>query len=332
MFRKRARTTLSRAEMVRQRRQTKQATAVKPSRTHKRRSTSAAPPPASVVVSRYGMGQAVASASAPRPRVAGARRLRVSRRGYTEVVASVPLPALGWRWLSLTLASLTLFLLAALWFAPFFRVDVPQVQGVRYLPAGEVAVALPVRNRPVVALNPARLAADLQASFPAMAQVKVRVGFPNRVTVVVQERQPVLAWRAASRTWWIDAHGLAFTPPVAKTPAGLRVVQADVFPQAATKVRTGLWQVLSPQQVQSLQALSRAVPQGTPLVFSARYGLGWQAPEGWQVFVGREMTRLPQRLALYQAIAQWLRKEGIRPAMIDLASLRTPYYRLKMEP
>ncbi len=324
--------TLTRAEMVRRRRKQQaqprtraaQARRTKPRRAKAKR-TAAPQTNTPVVVSRYGVvaGSTVQSPSAVR------RQVRVARGRNAEVVASVPNVALGWRWLSLALSLVLILILFALWYAPAFRVDVPQIEGTHYLTTERIAAALPVLNRPVVALNPQTLQTLLQNRFPALAEARVRVNFPNRVVVEVRERQPILVWKMGQTTWWVDDQGLAFTPLAEGVPKDALVVKAADAPPDAVEERVGLMRLLSSDEVQSLRSLAAYVPAGTTLVYHPRYGIGWQAQEGWQVYVGRDLSDMDKRLLLYRAIADWLKTHDIHPALVSVASLQAPYYRLE---
>ncbi len=313
--------TLTRAERVRRRRGN---TRPQPRRAKTVAAHAHAASGTPVVVSRYGVLSGAAVPVSGRVR----RQVRVSRGRNTEVVASVPALALGWRWLSLGLSVFLIVLIAALWYAPVFRVDAPEVRGLQYLDAGQVASRLGVVGRPVFGLDPALVAEQVEA-LPAVAHVEVHVALPNRVVVTVQERQPVLVWHTGRKTWWVDARGVAFAPPVAEAPPQALQVRAAALPEEAADLRPGEMQLLSPAQVEALQTLARYLPQGTPLVFSARYGIGWQAPEGWQVFVGQKLTHMEQRMVLYEAIARWLKAQHIHPALVNVASFRAPYYRME---
>ncbi len=314
--------TLTRAERVRRRRgNTRPQRRAKTVAAHAHAQAASGTP---VVVSRYGVLSGTAVPVSGRVR----RQVRVSRGRNTEVVAAMPAVSLGWRWASLALSVFLIVLIAALWYAPVFRVEAPEVRGLQYLDAGQVISRLGVVGRSVFSLNPALVAEQVEA-LPAVARVEVHVALPNRVVVTVQERQPVLVWHTGHKTWWVDAQGLAFAPPAAKTPPQALQVQAAALPAEAADVRPGEMQLLSPAQVEALQTLARYLPQGTPLVFSPRYGIGWQAPEGWQVFVGQKLTHMEQRMVLYEAIARWLKAQHIHPALVNVASFRAPYYRME---
>jgi len=321
--------TLTRAERIRRRRQQASSGAAasrKQKRSRAKPATAAAAAGAPVVVSRYGVvGEAVAQPSAGRMR----RQVRVARDRNTEVVASLPWVSLGTRWVSLGLSVLLFAVLVALWYAPMFRVDVPEIHGVHSLDAGQVADALPVSQRPIFALSPQELAEKLE-DFPIVRKAAVSVYFPNRVVVTVEERQPALVWQTTRRDWWVDAEGVAYTPPAdATVPEGVLVVKADETPFSVSEVRPGVLQILSPEQVKALQTLGRYVPEGTPLVYHPFYGIGWQAEEGWRVYVGQNLTQMDKRMALYQVVATWLNEQDLHPALVNMASLKAPYYRME---
>jgi len=282
---------------------------------------------APVVVSRYG----VVSGGVAAPTRPLRRQVTVARGRTTEVVASLPAALSGWRWASLFIALLALFGLAVLWYAPFLRVHSVRVAETRYIPPAKIAAALPVEGRPAVSLDPQVLEAMLLRRFPAISEVHVGVGLSSAVRVSVTERRPVFIWQAGKRTLWLAEDGTAFTPPIPKPPKGMALpkVQADAVPSDASEIRTGLWQMLKPEQVRQLSILARHLPKGTTLVFNRRYGLGWRAPQGWRVFVGQNITQMDKRLAIYQAIVSWLEAKGIKPAIISVQSLKAPYYRME---
>ncbi len=280
-----------------------------------------------VVVSRHGVVSGGIAAPTRTPR----RRVTVARDRNTEVVASIPVALSGWRWLSLLIALGSLLGLVVLWYAPFLRVHTVRVAKTQYIPPAKVAVALAVEGRPVVSLDPQVLRSMLLRRFPALSAAQVSVGLSSVVKVKVTERKPVFVWRLGKRTLWLAEDGTAFTPPLSHTPKGLVMpkVQASTLPEGAREIRPGLWRMLRPEQVRQLHILAQSLPKGTTLVFHKRYGLGWRAPQGWQVFVGENITQMDKRLAVYQALSSWFEANGIKPAIVSLQSLQAPYYRME---
>jgi hypothetical protein len=46
--------------------------------------------------------------------------------------------------------------------------------------------------------------------IPAVAGVDISIGLPDTVAVRIEERQPILVWRAGERRWYVDGTGFLF--------------------------------------------------------------------------------------------------------------------------
>ena len=309
---------LTRADRVRQRRQRISERPAKS--TSRRKRVAAAAAPTATVVSRYRLGGAVPVPGAfPGARV-GERTSSRRGRAWAQVWARL---AGGWRWLSAALLFISLAGLYALLKLPAFQVQEVELHGLHYLNQGMLQGVLPL-GRPAATVDPQETAQLLLTTFPALAEARVWLDLKGVLQVQVLERQPVLVWVYQGNRWWVDPQGVLF-PALGDDP--LPEVQARDLPPGIEQTE-GQWR-LPADLVQALQVLAAYVPEGQPLVYDAHYGLGWQAPEGWQVFVGKRPTQMAARMRLYWALRQYLRAEGLPPAWIDLSVLNAPYYRLE---
>ncbi len=326
--------TLTRAERIRQRRLRQQQRSRqegadtrrrlhKPRRARPRRGIPAAPPRAErpVMVGRYApLGQAVVP-----PQGATRPQVRLPLRPGAEVVATLPRLRLGWHWLSGALALFAFLVVWALWTWPMFRVQEVKVVGAKRVDP-QALRWLAGLGQPAIKINPSLLAASLQAAYPVLADVRVQVVFPNRVVVQVRERRPVLVWAFQGRRYWVDAEGVFFPAMQGKGPEV--IVRAQGMPPGVQEPElTG--QTLPVEMVAALQTLAQALPPGTPLAYHPAYGLGWVAPEGWQVYLGPRPTAVEARLTLYRALVEELARRGVRPSVVNLSSLNAPYVRME---
>ena len=133
--------------------------------------------------------------------------------GRTKVHApSLNIPHLGSRWISGGMTLLLGFLLLAMLTASPFEVKGAEVVGNQRIGTADINSTLGIIGEPVFKAVPSQIVANLHTAYPDLASIKVKVGLPNRITVDVVERKPVLAWYQNGVMTWIDANGVAFTP------------------------------------------------------------------------------------------------------------------------
>jgi hypothetical protein len=50
-------------------------------------------------------------------------------------------------------------------------------------------------------------------------------------------------------------------------------------------------------------------------------------PNGWQVYIGKDLNQFEAKMATYQAIISELESRGIRPTLVSVEHLDAPFYR-----
>jgi cell division protein FtsQ len=249
--------------------------------------------------------------------------------GHTKIHApTLNIPQLGSRWVSGGMTLLLGFMLLTLWTASPFSVRGANVIGNQRIGAAEINAVLGMIGQPIFKAVPAQIEANLHTAYSDLASIKVKVGFPNRITVDVSERMPTLAWYQNGVVTWIDANGVAFTPrgevsgliQVAATGAPVNVPLDTTVPIYAQKF-------INPEMVQAMSVLARDVPAGMPMTFDPVYGMGWQDPRGWSVYFGQDATDISMKKNVYQAIVDTLILQGIQPTLISVEYLNAPFYK-----
>jgi len=265
---------------------------------------------------------------------------------------SLPALRVGWRVASGLLVILMSLSLYILLYTPAFQVEVLEVEGLQRLTLEEVNSVLNVSGESIVKIDPEELHAELQAAFPELSSIQVRVFLPARVKVDVLERTPLISWvqsnsNGNSEEKWVDQEGFAFSPR-GEVGSLIRVeTNVDISTDAAIEAE-GLAQakasnlsnqtkvdltaikptpMLSTEMVKTLQNMATYVPAGTPILFSAEHGFGWQDPKGWQVYLGKNLKDISQKLVIYQKLEESLAEQGIEPSLISVEFLHAPYYR-----
>jgi hypothetical protein len=292
------------------------------------------------ILSRLGMGVAKAVAQTPRmvarnPQVE--RKLQATegrRRHYLNLGdggATLRLPALpnvhvGWRLISGALVAACALALFGMYSSAAFVVSRVELRGAQRVDANAINSALGISGASIFSIQPDKLYEILASQFPELEKVAVHVGVPGKVVVEVKEREPLVAWTQAGLTVWLDAAGVAFIPQ--QDSAGLIQVEALEPPPALDATAQQHHQLIRPEMVTAINALSRIAPQGAALVYDPKLGFGWTDPGGWQAFFGQDGKDIDQRLAVYLKILDELKARRLIPTLISVAQLHAPYYRM----
>ncbi len=259
---------------------------------------------------------------------------------------SLPFLHLGWRAVSLLIVLMMTASLFLIWKAPVFQVNTVEAEGLQRLTVGDLNAVMGTFGKSIFAIDPNLLDRTLHQAFPELSKIAVRVNLPASVKVVVTEREPVIAWVQDSIETWVDAEGISFpprgnpttslvsveghgTPPSTTTAASPSDMQN--LPEDGTSITTPNNPTLrlSPELVSAILSLGAKMPADTLLVYDSEHGLGWNDPNGWEVFFGAEDQDMEMKLTVYQALVDRLQSEGIQPALISVEYVHAPYYRME---
>lgn len=284
----------------------------------------------------------------------GKKKVKAPKRRYDIALASpgveislpaIPVVKLGWRLLSSVLAIGLVVLLYHLWTAPTYQVQAAELEGNHYIDQETVNRMLNLYNKPIFTVDPEQMEADLQRAFPGLLlESSVEIVLPASVLITIQERVPVISWKQGGETLWVDADGFAFDP--AGENDALIQVEAQAAPPSpiiledeADESEDGtdaLVEVLDPEafmtleMVAALDSIDDHAPKGSPLAYDPSHGLGWHdTKRGWDVYFGMDLSNIEEKLIVYEAIREKLKKDGISPTMISVEYIHAPYYRLE---
>lgn len=269
---------------------------------------------------------------------------------------AIPVIRPGWRLLSGLLVIVLGIAIFSVMNSPFFRVNMLSIQGLQRLSAAEVEAKADVVNLSIIEVNPQKIEESVAAAFPELTDIQVEIEMPNFVTLTVRERQPVLGWQQDDELIWVDPEGFIF-PPRGDAGALITIHTDDDIPLSppppseATAFMTseegaanasGIPETgqnpaqasLSDRRAElsllnaTLQLVQK-LPEGTQLIYDKENGLGWTDPEGWQVYIGKDLDNFEEKFNLYQGIITHLWNQGQRPTMVSVEHLNAPFYHLE---
>ena len=319
---------VSRAELVRLRRERDSKTRVERARKESTRTTP--------VTSRSRAGEA----PQPRQRDSQPGNRRSTRRRFQNALLpvapdaelrgiSISRPNLGRRLPSFLIVALLATAVYLAFTMPQLRVAQAQVIGNQMLTPAEINSALDIAGQPTFLLMPSELEKRLRLAFPELAAAQVDVELPNTVSVQVVERKPVIRWEQGDGYTWVSEEGIAFRPhgdapqlisvTALSAPPIEGIVSSDPFTPAP---------FISPELVKSLKGLAGHVPPGVSIIYDSSFGFGWNDPRGWQVYFGTSGTDIELKMRVYESMVTSLTGRGIQPALINVTYPTAPYYRL----
>ncbi|MBI4770932.1 MAG: FtsQ-type POTRA domain-containing protein [Chloroflexi bacterium] len=251
-----------------------------------------------------------------------ARSARRPGRPSTAALGAWPLiAAIGpWRLASALLAALTLAALYHVLHAPQFFVYDFELAGANFVPAVDIYEAADVDTDQIFWID----AASVQARIAAMSGIKeaaVRVTWPARLQVTVEERAPVVSWQQGGQSQWVDGDGVAFEQR-ADLP-GLLPIQVDA---AAAPL-----EVIPDTPVVPVEAVAGALklrelrPNIELLHYDSLHGLSYQDGRGWRGYfgVGGDMG---MKLKVYETLVANLLNRQILPTVVSVENVDAPYY------
>jgi hypothetical protein len=218
---------------------------------------------------------------------------------------------------AIALAMVVLLLLFAL--SDAFYVQSVAVTGLETLTKEEVFAFADVADLHVFWVDAAVVRENLLRS-PSIADASVRLGWPPRPLVIeIDEREPVVLWEQGGVSIWLDVRGRAMAQREARDSL-IRVVAE----QGSVEDTIGDGGTIDPGIVQGAIQLRDLMGIST-LRYDNVHGLGYKNESGWDVWFGVGVD-MPDKVLIYQAIADSLRARGIQPGVVHVGNADAPYY------
>lgn len=256
--------------------------------------------------------------------------LTLSVPGAEMRLPAIPQITIGARWISFLLVAGLSLLLYFLWNAPGFQVNSAEILGLRRLDIRDVNTLLDLDGASIFTLNPAQIESNLREAFPEFAEVEAEVKLPGSLSVTIEERIPILTWHQGGRTLLVDSGGVAFPVRNENSITPSLVIEATSEPvnTEGTIEEHDPNQFMPVEMVSAILSMSAQAPKDLALAYDPLHGLGWKDQNGWDVYFG-DIRDMDIKSKIYQALVGQFENEGIRPAMVSVEYIHTPYYRME---
>jgi cell division protein FtsQ len=290
----------------------------------------------------YGIPLVRRAPTRPRRKLA----IALNKLGAELLFPAIPDIKPGWRILSGFFVMLFGMGIIISFSTPEFGINQVEVYGLQRLSVADLESTFRFRDLRVFSAAPEKITSDVEDAFPELKEVRVKVTLPDKLVINVVERQPIVAWKYTDMLIWIDSEGVLFpargeagsllniqaeeAPPLLSLEPPSQIVSVEEAPiNLGEQIAQPSQRLVDPVLLNTALTLSQQIPADTTLVFNDRNGMGWKDPSGWDVFVGRNLTNLDQKLIVYQGVKEYLGKQGIRPKLISVEHIHAPYYRVE---
>jgi cell division protein FtsQ len=254
--------------------------------------------------------------------------------GAEARLPTMPVVSFSWRFVSGAMFLLMALCVFNLWSSPAFKIDTIQVDGENRLSQGDINTVLGIIGESIFLVTPQELEENLLTAFPELTAVDIDIALPADVLIKIEERKPVMSLIYKDVEYWIDSEGVAFAPRGnpgklirVETQSELADIQqsdqADDSPLLTPRI------TVNPDLVSAVQNIGGTLPEDTLILYDQEHGLGWNDPQGWQVYFGQDTQDIEMKLVVYEALVESLVEEGVYPAMISVEYVHAPYFRME---
>ena len=147
------------------------------------------------------------------------RRKRTRRRldvvlptgvGVEAHLPAIPSIRIGPRLLTILLLASMILAFARVLTSNDFYVEQAKVLGNKLLSNAQTRSMAQVDGNLIFNIDPQQVVDQLKQN-PEILSAEVDISWPNQVEISLVEREPVVEWHDAGRTWWMSADGVAFS-------------------------------------------------------------------------------------------------------------------------
>jgi cell division septal protein FtsQ len=204
-----------------------------------------------------------------------------------------------------------------------FYVEQAKVLGNKLLSNTQTRSMAQVDGNLIFNIDPQRVVDQLK-QYPEILSADVDISWPNQVEISLVEREPVVEWYDAGRTWWMSADGVAFIqhgswPDIVKVKAQAPVLHVFEDP---------LVPVIKPEVLSAAVDLSANLPEIEILSYDPVYGLGIEESNGRVVHFGIDGD-MTVKVQMYHQLVERLSARNSTRVVIFLMNQDRPFYRLE---
>ena len=231
---------------------------------------------------------------------------------------SILLDRVGWRLASMGIVTLFGLLLGHVITNENFFVDSIELVSTEYVPGDEIYRASGVHGINVFWINPSDVESNIE-SVPGIARAVVEFEWPSTLYVEVREKEPILLWKQAGKSVWVDEFGKTF--PARQHLSWLLPIIVDDATEPL-----GIDEYIPIDVLEGARQLKTLRPNIELLHYDVGQGLSYQDGRDWRGYFGTG-NNMGTKLLVYETLIENLMSRGIWPKVVSVVEPGTPFHR-----
>jgi cell division protein FtsQ len=260
---------------------------------------------------------------------------------------------ISWRFFSALLTLVFSACLLAGWQLADFKASAIEISGAERITPEEVNAVFNVSQQPIFTVIPEEIIQKISHSFPEFKNINARAVIPNKISISVQERNPILTWKMNNVTLWVDEEGIII--PARGKFDDLLIIESPSLPVISYpkpenesepmidkyQEKRDYWKLpkysmtwfeyhrhIETGLLNAIVQLNTQIPSERTFLYDPHRGLGWNDSHGWRIFVGLDLEKINEKMLAYSRIVSELTSQGIHPSLVSVEYLHAPYYRM----
>lgn len=258
-------------------------------------------------------------------RVRNGNRIKVGRNAFARRTSklksfrfSVWLDRVGWRFASMGIVTLFGLLLGHVITNDNFFVDSIELVSTDYVPGDEIYRASGVHGMNVFWINPSDVESRIE-SVPGVKHAVVEFEWPATLYVEVAEKEPIILWKQAGKSVWVDENGKTF--PARHHLSWLLPIVVDDATEPL-----GIDEYIPIDVLEGARQLKILRPNIELLHYDIGQGLSYQDGRDWRGYFGTG-NNMGTKLLVYETLVENLMSRDIWPKVVNVVEPGTPFHR-----
>lgn len=205
------------------------------------------------------------------------------------------------------------------------RYTVMKVEAVgnQLLSSGQIRSLSEIEGQSIFQVDDVAVQRSLEEE-PEVEQAEVKVQWPNRVMVEIEERGPTVEWSDAGRIWWLSTDGVAYVQHGERSD----LIRIESETPVLNVSQDAEESVVDKGLLASAEQLGAELPSVEQWIFDPSLGLGFDDPGGWRVYFGMDGD-MKVKATVYRAIVEKIKDENVVPTFVSVEDATAPYYKVE---